>query len=109
MWSGVSVSAKAASDAPAERTTGKMAPERKDKQPMIDLNPPRGTRDFPPEDLRMRQWLFGKFAEACSPSAHNPRSGSHRELPCSHCLIFLAQMAAAGLSRVLKLAFVSNL
>ncbi len=21
-----------------------------------------GTRDFPPEDLRVRQWLFGEFA-----------------------------------------------
>ncbi|KAK9839709.1 hypothetical protein WJX81_007688 [Elliptochloris bilobata] len=28
---------------------------------LIDLQPPRGTRDFLPEDLRVRQWLFGEF------------------------------------------------
>ena len=27
----------------------------------IDLQPPRGTRDFPPEDMRLRTWLFGHF------------------------------------------------
>jgi len=25
------------------------------------LKPPRGTRDFYPEDLRLREWLFGRF------------------------------------------------
>ena len=29
----------------------------------IDVNPPRGTRDFPPEDMRLRQWLFQNFRE----------------------------------------------
>ena len=29
---------------------------------MIDTSPPRGTRDFPPPDLRARDWLFGHFA-----------------------------------------------
>ncbi|CAA0400404.1 unnamed protein product [Arabidopsis thaliana] len=24
----------------------------------IDVNPPKGTRDFPPEDMRLRNWLF---------------------------------------------------
>lgn len=28
-----------------------------------DLQPPRGTRDFYPEDLRLRAWLFGIFRE----------------------------------------------
>jgi histidyl-tRNA synthetase len=28
-----------------------------------DLSPPRGTRDFYPEDLRQRAWLFGHFRE----------------------------------------------
>jgi histidyl-tRNA synthetase len=27
----------------------------------IDLNPVRGTRDFPPEDMQLRTWLFGHF------------------------------------------------
>src|SRR5262245_53570707 len=27
------------------------------------LQPPRGTRDFYPEDLRLRSWLFGHFRE----------------------------------------------
>ncbi len=25
------------------------------------LQPPRGTRDFPPEDFRLREWLFDHF------------------------------------------------
>ena len=28
---------------------------------MTSLQPPRGTRDFYPEDLRRRDWLFGHF------------------------------------------------
>jgi len=28
-----------------------------------DLQPPRGTRDFYPEDLRLRSWLFDRFRE----------------------------------------------
>ncbi|KAK8651231.1 hypothetical protein V6N13_140841 [Hibiscus sabdariffa] len=29
----------------------------------IDVNPPKGTRDFPPEDMRLRNWLFHHFRE----------------------------------------------
>ncbi|KAL6277635.1 hypothetical protein ACE6H2_021236 [Prunus campanulata] len=29
----------------------------------IDVNPPKGTRDFPPEDMRLRNWLFYHFRE----------------------------------------------
>ncbi|KAK7245100.1 hypothetical protein RIF29_39934 [Crotalaria pallida] len=29
----------------------------------IDVNPPKGTRDFPPEDMRLRNWLFNNFRE----------------------------------------------
>ena len=29
---------------------------------MVDLNPPRGTRDFFPDDKRLQNWLFGEFA-----------------------------------------------
>lgn len=28
---------------------------------LIDVNPPRGTRDFPPEDKRLQNWLFNEF------------------------------------------------
>ena len=28
-----------------------------------ELSPPRGTRDFYPEDLRLRSWLFDHFRE----------------------------------------------
>ena len=31
-------------------------------QQLIDTSPPRGTRDFPPPDLRARDWLFDNFA-----------------------------------------------
>ncbi|OVA06960.1 Anticodon-binding [Macleaya cordata] len=29
----------------------------------IDVNPPKGTRDFPPEEMRLRSWLFQNFRE----------------------------------------------
>ncbi|MEW5298478.1 MAG: hypothetical protein WDW36_001596 [Sanguina aurantia] len=29
---------------------------------MIDTQPPKGTRDFFPDDMRVRNWLFGEFA-----------------------------------------------
>ncbi|CAN0926135.1 Histidine--tRNA ligase, chloroplastic/mitochondrial [Linum grandiflorum] len=29
----------------------------------IDVNPPKGTRDFPPEEMRLRNWLFHNFKE----------------------------------------------
>ena len=29
----------------------------------IDVNPPKGTRDFPPEEMRLRNWLFLNFRE----------------------------------------------
>ncbi|KAK1400176.1 Histidine--tRNA ligase [Heracleum sosnowskyi] len=29
----------------------------------IDVNPPRGTRDFPPDEMRLRTWLFNNFRE----------------------------------------------
>lgn len=29
----------------------------------IDYNPPRGTRDFAPDEMRLRSWLFQKFRE----------------------------------------------
>ncbi|KAK4485527.1 hypothetical protein RD792_008169 [Penstemon davidsonii] len=32
-------------------------------QQRIDVNPPKGTRDFPPEEMRLRSWLFQNFRE----------------------------------------------
>ena len=33
---------------------------KSDKAEKLDLQPPKGTRDFYPEDMRMRNWLFGQ-------------------------------------------------
>ncbi|KAJ7976919.1 Histidine-tRNA ligase [Quillaja saponaria] len=38
------------------------APITEDVQ-KIEVNPPKGTRDFPPEDMRLRNWLFNNFRE----------------------------------------------
>ena len=32
-------------------------------QPRLDTNPPKGTRDFYPEDMRLRTWLFNQWRE----------------------------------------------
>ncbi|XP_028081494.1 histidine--tRNA ligase, chloroplastic/mitochondrial isoform X2 [Camellia sinensis] len=29
----------------------------------IDVNPPKGTRDFPPDEMRLRNWLFHNFRQ----------------------------------------------
>lgn len=36
---------------------------RGSKGSMVDTNPVKGTRDFPPEDMRLRNWLFGHFRD----------------------------------------------
>lgn len=33
---------------------------------MIDTSPPRGTRDFYPEEMRLRNWLFGTWSEVAT-------------------------------------------
>lgn len=33
------------------------------KQEKLDLQPPRGTRDFYPEEMRVRNWLFGHWRQ----------------------------------------------
>ena len=40
-----------------DKTTSK----KKQKQQQLDVNPPKGTRDFYPEDMRMRNWLFDEW------------------------------------------------
>ncbi len=47
------------------RTPGEGAPAPAAAEP-IDLQPPRGTRDFYPEDMRRRNWLFGQFRETAA-------------------------------------------
>jgi len=48
-----------------ERTVTKVRPDqgKKTKNKRIDVQPPKGTRDFAPEDMRLRKWLFGHFRE----------------------------------------------
>uniref|UniRef100_A0A7N0TG93 histidine--tRNA ligase n=1 Tax=Kalanchoe fedtschenkoi TaxID=63787 RepID=A0A7N0TG93_KALFE len=44
--------------------SGALAPPPVTEVPQkIDVNPPKGTRDFPPEEMRLRNWLFGNFRE----------------------------------------------
>ncbi|KAF5951331.1 hypothetical protein HYC85_009275 [Camellia sinensis] len=33
----------------------------------IDVNPPKGTRDFPPDGMRLRNWLFHNFRQVDFP------------------------------------------
>eukprot|EP00240_Pyramimonas_obovata_P001447 CAMPEP_0118935674 /NCGR_PEP_ID=MMETSP1169-20130426/15770_1 /TAXON_ID=36882 /ORGANISM="Pyramimonas obovata, Strain CCMP722" /LENGTH=496 /DNA_ID=CAMNT_0006878733 /DNA_START=132 /DNA_END=1622 /DNA_ORIENTATION=+ len=42
-------------------TTAKPTKQAATKIQRIDTNPPRGTRDFAPQDMRLRNWLFGEF------------------------------------------------
>nr|CAB3446373.1 unnamed protein product [Digitaria exilis] len=44
-------------------THGDTASTHCDGDGVVDVNPPRGTRDFPPEDMRHRTWLFDQFRE----------------------------------------------
>ncbi|KAF8006051.1 hypothetical protein BT93_K0367 [Corymbia citriodora subsp. variegata] len=45
------------------RTGALTPPPFADEVQKIDVNPPKGTRDFPPEDMRLRSWLFHNFRE----------------------------------------------
>lgn len=44
-------------------THGDIASTHGDADGVVEVNPPRGTRDFPPEDMRLRTWLFDQFRE----------------------------------------------
>ncbi len=37
--------------------------KQKQKQAKLDTNPPKGTRDFYPEDMRLQTWLFSQWRE----------------------------------------------
>lgn len=43
------------------------AKEKSNMSGLITTDPPRGTRDFPPEEMRMRTWLFDNFREVRAP------------------------------------------
>ncbi|KAL1815927.1 hypothetical protein ACET3Z_018501 [Daucus carota] len=45
------------------RSGSRSAPPAAGTQQKIDVNPPRGTRDFPPDEMRLRTWLFNNFRE----------------------------------------------
>ena len=51
----------------------------------MELAPPRGTRDFFPEDMRLQNWLFGHFREVARLFAFEqydaPVSYTHLTLP----------------------------
>lgn len=55
--SGGRVSSAVTDEALLDKTTSK----KKQKQQQLDVNPPKGTRDFYPEDMRMRNWLFDEW------------------------------------------------
>ncbi|XP_058098163.1 histidine--tRNA ligase, chloroplastic/mitochondrial isoform X3 [Magnolia sinica] len=39
------------------------SPSAVENPTVVDVNPPRGTRDFPPEEMRLQSWLFQNFRE----------------------------------------------
>jgi hypothetical protein len=67
--SGGSIRAERPASSTALKTPSISAPSLK-KQQLIDTNPPRGTRDFPPEEMRLRTWLFNHFREVSGHSIH---------------------------------------
>ncbi|KAH7669643.1 Histidine-tRNA ligase/ATP phosphoribosyltransferase regulatory subunit protein [Dioscorea alata] len=58
-----SPAASRASSIPTHDDVDGAAPIAVTERTMIDVNPPRGTRDFLPEDMRLRNWLFQQFRE----------------------------------------------
>eukprot|EP00803_Ostreobium_quekettii_P003589 evm.model.scf_396.4 EVM.evm.TU.scf_396.4 scf_396:36779-44017(+) len=51
---------------PAQGRTAGTAEIQTNKRGSIDTNPPRGTRDFFPQDMRLRNWLFDHFRSVSS-------------------------------------------
>jgi len=47
-----------------DKTDGRNSKDKKQKKkPRLDTNPPKGTRDFYPEDMRLRNWLFDQWRD----------------------------------------------
>jgi hypothetical protein len=63
-------------DGPAQPSGGRVSNAVQDKslldktangqQPKLDKNPPKGTRDFYPEDMRLRTWLFDHWRQVAA-------------------------------------------
>ena len=53
----------AVSDGDALTKTDAKEKSNKQKQVKLDTNPPKGTRDFYPEDMRLRTWLFDQWRD----------------------------------------------
>ena len=53
------------------------------QQSQIELNPPKGTRDFPPEEMRKRNWLFDSFRQTALLFGFEAVSYTHLTLPTS--------------------------
>lgn len=51
----------AVSDTNLLEKTGSKKSSKKMKKEKLDTNPPKGTRDFYPEDMRLRTWLFDQW------------------------------------------------
>ncbi|KAF3505512.1 hypothetical protein F2Q69_00008498 [Brassica cretica] len=62
------ICAAAATKSDGGRSGSIVAPlvENEEEVQKIDVNPPKGTRDFAPEDMRLRNWLFNHFKEISS-------------------------------------------
>jgi len=65
---GVLACRSAATQAPVEEgePQKKKEGEKKKKEGEISLDPPSGTRDFFPEEMRQQRWLFDKFREVAT-------------------------------------------
>ncbi|KAJ8431245.1 hypothetical protein Cgig2_011769 [Carnegiea gigantea] len=50
-------------NATSSRSGALSQPPIADVRQKIDANPPKGTRDFPPEEMRLRSWLFQNFRD----------------------------------------------
>ncbi|XP_042384948.1 histidine--tRNA ligase, chloroplastic/mitochondrial-like [Zingiber officinale] len=59
----VSARSSSSSSSSASTASREETEEIAQQQQLIDVNPPRGTRDFPPEDMRLRNWIFQHFRE----------------------------------------------
>lgn len=45
------------------KTSNNNNKKKQTKKPKLDTNPPKGTRDFYPEDMRLRTWLFDTWRD----------------------------------------------
>ncbi|CAG9464532.1 unnamed protein product [Pedinophyceae sp. YPF-701] len=53
----------AAANQTGGRQQGAVGPAEPAKGDVVDLQPPKGTRDFQPGDMRVRNWLFDQFRQ----------------------------------------------